>query len=105
MPRDPEIARMCRTYNSDDSGIGMTVPDIPYPFPEDDIVEPAEAKFEDQVKFAYVNPLHVLAEIAGRSMAIARNEKHDAAVRLKALETWRKALMDQLTLTNSGFRL
>lgn len=105
MPRDPEIAKMCRMYNSDDSGIGLTVPDIPYPFPEDDIVEPAKTKFEDQSKFISVNPLHILAEIAGRSMAIARNEKHSAAVRQKALETWRKALMDQLTLNDLGFSL
>ena len=58
MPRDAEIARMCRMYNSDDSGIGLTVPDVPYPFPEDDIDEPADLQHLPALFSAFLERHH-----------------------------------------------
>lgn len=52
MTWDKDIARMCAVYNSDDSGIGITVPDVPYPRDKDyhPPVEMPEAIRNDPVR-------------------------------------------------------
>ncbi len=88
MKRDPELARMCRMSNSDDSGIGICVPDVPYPWDRPivlDLTQPIDTP-QDQM----------------RKLQTIYNDRRTKAVnKIKAMQLHRE-LQQSLAHTNAG---
>lgn len=77
MKRDPVLARMCRMNNSDDSGIGISVPDVPYPWDRPQTVDPSE-------------PIDTPQDQMRKLQAIYNDSRTKAANKIRAMQLHRE---------------
>ncbi|WP_336985339.1 hypothetical protein [Altererythrobacter aquiaggeris] len=89
---------MTEYYSGDDSGMGSKYSPGQSVKIWNETVAKQSGDAETPASNTTINPIDILAEIAGKALAIARDKKNTKANRIAAFDLARKAIMDQLEI-------